>query len=127
MVINFVPSLTQFYLHACYITRYFFPLEVPRPSRCLVILVLFLCAFGVQGPKTSMSFVWLDSLICPGINISTANQIIQICSLNQTIFMGFGLLHLSRILSDPFSHSRIAHISIKPREMWCLLKIKCCP
>lgn len=127
MAINFVPSLTQFCLCASYITRYIFPLEIPRPSQCLVILVLFLCAFGVQGPKTSMSFVWMDSLICPGINVRTANQIIQICSLNQTIFMGFGLLHLSRILSDPFSHPGIEHIFIKPREMWCLLKIKYCP
>lgn len=127
MAINFGPSLTQFYLHACYITHDIFPVEVPRPSQCLVILILFLCAFGVQGSKPSMSFVWMDSLICPGINISTANQIIPICSLNQTIFMGFGLLHLSRILSDPFSHSRIVHILIKPREMWCLLKIKYCP
>lgn len=90
-------------------------------------LILFLCAFNVQGPKPSMSFVWMDSLICPGLNISTANQIIQICSLKQTNLMGFGLLHLSRILSDPFSHSRIVHILIKPRETWCLLKIKYCP
>lgn len=90
------------------------------------LLILFFCALSVQGPKPSMSFVWMDLLICPGLNISTAKQIIQICSLKQTNFMGFSLLYLSRILCDPFSHSRIMHILIKPREMRCLLKIKYC-
>lgn len=90
------------------------------------LLILFLCALSVQGPKPSMSFVWMDSLICPGLNISTAKQIIQICSLKQANFMGFSLLYLSRILCYHFSHSRIVHSLIKPREMQCLLKIKYC-
>lgn len=88
---------------------------------------LLLICFSVQEPKPSMSFVWMDSLIYPGLSIRTLNQIIQICSLNQGNFMGFGLLPLSRILSDPFSHSRIICILIKPREMWCPLQIKYCP
>lgn len=124
--IPFVPSLTRSVSMPGASLVAFSP-GSPKASQCLLIVGLFLCAFGVQGPKTSMSFVWMDSLICPGINLSTANQIIPICSLNQTIFMGFGLFHLSRVLNDPFSHPRIEHIFIKPREMWCLLKIKCCP